>query len=87
MGKLTGDVQEIIRKEMGDRKVRVLQIGPAGEKLVRFAGIVNELKHFNGRAGLGAVMGSKNLRAVAVREAILPNTRISIGLRNWRKRV
>lgn len=66
-GKLTGEVQEAVRKELGDEKVRVAQIGPAGEKLVRFAAITNELKHFNGRAGLGAVMGSKNLRAVAVR--------------------
>jgi aldehyde:ferredoxin oxidoreductase len=45
----------------------VLQIGIAGEKLVRFACIGNELRHFNGRNGMGAVMGSKNLRAIAVR--------------------
>lgn len=67
MGKETGEVQEIICKELGDRKVRIAQIGPAGEKLVKMACITNELKHFNGRNGLGAVMGSKNLRAVAVR--------------------
>jgi aldehyde:ferredoxin oxidoreductase len=42
-------------------------IGPAGEKLVRFACVVNELKHANGRTGMGAVMGSKNLKAIAVR--------------------
>lgn len=66
-GRLTGEVQESIRNELGDDKIRVLQIGPAGENLVRFAGITNDLRHFNGRNGLGAVMGSKNLRAVAVR--------------------
>ena len=66
-GELTGEVQSQIRAELEDDKVRVLQIGPAGENLVRFAGITNDLRHFNGRNGMGAVMGSKNLRAVAVR--------------------
>jgi aldehyde:ferredoxin oxidoreductase len=66
-GRLTAEVQEEIRAELGDDKIRVLQIGPAGENLVRFAGITNDLRHFNGRNGMGAVMGSKNLRAIAVR--------------------
>jgi aldehyde:ferredoxin oxidoreductase len=66
-GQKTYEVQEAIRTELGDDKIRVLQIGPAGENLVRFAGITNDLRHFNGRNGMGAVMGSKNLRAVAVR--------------------
>ena len=66
-GRKTAEVQEAIRSELGDDKVRVLQIGPAGENLVRYAGLTNDLRHFNGRNGLGAVMGSKNLRAVAVR--------------------
>jgi aldehyde:ferredoxin oxidoreductase len=66
-GRDTLDVQEMIRSELGDEKIRVLQIGIAGENLVRFAGITNDLRHFNGRNGMGAVMGSKNLRAVAVR--------------------
>ena len=66
-GQQTAPVQAAIRAELGDEKIRVLQIGPAGENLVRFAGISNDLRHFNGRNGLGAVMGSKNLRAIAVR--------------------
>jgi len=66
-GQQTSEVQEAIRTELGDKKIRVLQIGPAGENLVRYAGITNDLRHFNGRNGMGAVMGSKNLRAVAVR--------------------
>jgi aldehyde:ferredoxin oxidoreductase len=66
-GRVTGEAQETIRAELGDPKIRVAQIGPAGEKLVAYANIVNELKHFNGRCGMGAVMGSKNLRAIAVR--------------------
>ncbi len=67
MGMVTGDSQEYIRDELGDKRIRVLQIGPGGEKLVRYACIINELKHANGRTGMGAVMGSKNLKAIAVR--------------------
>ncbi|PKP58658.1 aldehyde ferredoxin oxidoreductase [Candidatus Atribacteria bacterium HGW-Atribacteria-1] len=66
-GKDTGETQKIIKEELTDDKIRIAQIGPAGENLVRFANIVNELKHFNGRNGLGAVMGSKKLKAIAVR--------------------
>ncbi len=65
-GKISGEVQDTLKRET-DRRARVLQCGIAGEKGVRFANIVNELKHFNGRCGLGAVMGSKHLRAIAVR--------------------
>ena len=61
------EVQQAIRAERGDPYVRVLQTGRAGENQVRFAALVNELKHFNGRTGMGAVMGSKNLKAIAVR--------------------
>jgi aldehyde:ferredoxin oxidoreductase len=66
-GREPADVQAMIRAELGDELVRVLQIGLGGENLVRFASITNELRHFNGRTGMGAVMGSKNLKAVAVR--------------------
>ncbi|MDR3575211.1 MAG: aldehyde ferredoxin oxidoreductase family protein [Anaerolineaceae bacterium] len=61
------DVQSKIRAELGDNLIRVLQIGLGGENLVHFASITNELRHFNGRTGMGAVMGSKNLKAIAVR--------------------
>lgn len=61
------DTLKAIEEELGDKKVRVASIGPAGEKLVRFANITNDVEHFNGRTGMGAVMGSKNLKAVAVR--------------------
>ncbi|TFG59180.1 MAG: aldehyde ferredoxin oxidoreductase, partial [Spirochaetales bacterium] len=66
-GKVTGDAQDTIREELADSRTRVALIGPSGEKTVSFACITNELKHFNGRNGLGAVMGSKNLKAIAVR--------------------
>jgi aldehyde:ferredoxin oxidoreductase len=60
-------VQTAIRAELSDKLVRVLQIGLGGENLVRYAAITNDLRHFNGRSGMGAVMGSKNLKAIAVR--------------------
>ncbi len=66
-GMETGPAQEMIRDELGEKRARVAMIGPAGENLVRYACVVNELKHANGRTGMGAVMGSKNLKAVAVR--------------------
>jgi len=66
-GHMTREAQAMIREELGDDKVRIALIGPAGERGVRFACILNELKHANGRTGLGAVMGSKNLKAIAVR--------------------
>jgi len=66
-GKTTADVESQIQDELGDKRIRVTQIGPAGEKLVRTANIANDLTHFYGRCGLGAVMGSKMLKAIAVR--------------------
>ena len=66
-GKLTGEAQELIRKELGESGVRTTLIGPGGERLIRFACIVSDLRHFAGRGGLGAVMGSKNLKGIAVR--------------------
>ena len=59
--------QEMIRSELGDNMVKVAQIGPGGEKLVRYASVVNDMNHVAGRCGMGAVMGSKNLKAVAVK--------------------
>ena len=61
------DTEEKLKAEVGERLARVCEIGPAGEHLVRFAGIVNDFKDIAGRAGLGAVMGSKKLKAIVVR--------------------
>jgi aldehyde:ferredoxin oxidoreductase len=66
-GKITGEAEAAIRDELGDAKIEVLQIGPGGEKMVRFASLMNMCNRANGRTGMGAVMGSKNLKAVAVR--------------------
>jgi aldehyde:ferredoxin oxidoreductase len=66
-GKVTADVDRLLRDEVGDAKAEVAQIGPAGENLVRFAAIMNMVNRANGRTGMGAVMGSKRLKAVVVR--------------------
>jgi len=66
-GKVTADVDRLLKDEIGDPKVEIAQIGPAGENLVRFAAIMNMVNRANGRTGMGAVMGSKRLKAVVVR--------------------
>ncbi len=66
-GETTAEVDEILKNELGDDKIEVLQCGPAGEKLVRLAAIINMANRAAGRTGMGAVMGAKRLKAVAVR--------------------
>ena len=61
------DTEETLKAEVGERLARVCEIGPGGENLSRIAGIVNDCKDIAGRAGLGAVMGSKKLKAIVVR--------------------
>ena len=67
MGKSPAETEDTVREELGDYYVRVAAIGPAGEKLVRMACIINDKTRAAGRTGLGAVMGSKNIKAIAVR--------------------
>jgi aldehyde:ferredoxin oxidoreductase len=59
--------QELIKEELDDPEVKALCIGVAGENLVRFANVMTGMKNAAGRSGMGAVMGSKNLKAIAVR--------------------
>ncbi len=66
-GKSPWDTEEAIKNELGDSYVRVASIGLAGEKQSKIASILNEKTRAAGRTGLGAVMGSKNLKAIAVR--------------------
>ncbi|HLE27676.1 MAG TPA: aldehyde ferredoxin oxidoreductase family protein [Anaerolineales bacterium] len=66
-GRTTTEVDDLLKKDLGDDKIEVAQCGPAGEKLARLAAIINMGNRANGRTGLGAVMGSKNLKAVVVR--------------------
>jgi len=67
-GKDCYETEDLIRKELGDEKgqYKIACIGPAGEKLSRIAGISNDKGRFAARSGLGAVMGSKMLKAIAV---------------------
>ena len=66
-GKITGEVEATLKEELGDPKIEVLQCGPAGEKCVRFAAMISMSNRANGRTGMGAVMGSKKLKAIVVR--------------------
>lgn len=65
-GKTTGETEEGIRKELGDDSIKVIPIGPAGENRVLFAGVIPDSRAA-GRGGTGAVMGSKQLKAIVVR--------------------
>jgi len=69
-GKTTWVTEETIKKSHQDPQIRVASIGRAGENQVLFACIVNDLHRAAGRSGVGAVMGSKNLKAVAVRGTV-----------------
>ena len=66
-GKGNLETEGRIRDKIGDHDVRVASIGPAGENLVRFACVTSEWSRNAGRTGIGAVMGSKNLKAIVVR--------------------
>ena len=61
------ETEEALRKELQDEKVKVSCIGQAGERLARISSIMNDMGRAAGRCGVGAVMGSKNLKAIAVR--------------------
>ncbi|MEJ2098705.1 MAG: aldehyde ferredoxin oxidoreductase N-terminal domain-containing protein, partial [Desulfobacterales bacterium] len=66
-GRTVADTQWAIREDLGDQEVKSLVCGPAGENLVRFANVMTGIKNSGGRTGMGCVMGSKNLKAVAAR--------------------
>ncbi len=66
-GKSVTETQWAIRKELKDEEVKCAVCGPAGENLVRYANVMTGIKNSGGRSGMGAVMGSKNLKAVAAR--------------------
>ena len=66
-GKGSPETERIIRGSIGDTRVKVASIGPGGENLVRYACITNDSNRQAGRTGTGAVMGSKKLKAIAIR--------------------
>ncbi len=79
-GKTTGEVEDILKEELGDKKIEVMQTGIAGENGVRYAAIINMSNRANGRTGMGAVMASKGLKAIAVRGSMRPTTADKKGL-------
>ncbi|MFX1276084.1 MAG: aldehyde ferredoxin oxidoreductase family protein [Promethearchaeota archaeon] len=66
-GKGTWETEEILREEFQDQRLAVMSIGPAGERMSRLGCITNDRNRQAGRTGMGSVMGSKNLKAVAFR--------------------
>jgi aldehyde:ferredoxin oxidoreductase len=71
-GKDTFTTEELIKKDAGDPKIRVLSIGPGGENRVRFAAVMNDEGRASARAGAGAVLGTKQLKAITVRGSQKP---------------
>ncbi len=66
-GRTVWETDRLLHGELKDPDIQIASIGPAGEKAVRFASVMNNLSRAAGRTGLGAVMGAKNLKAIAVR--------------------
>jgi len=66
-GKVVSETYAMLRDELGDPRVRIAAIGPAGENLVRFASLMTDHGNACGKTGMGTVMGAKRLKAVAVR--------------------
>lgn len=84
-GKFTANVEDAIREELNDRRIQVLQCGPAAEKGVLYAALISNANRANGRAGMGTVMASKNLKAVAVRGHARPQVADKQALRDLAK--
>ena len=85
-GMNTKEALSAVREELSNKKVRIALIGPGGENRVCFACIMHGLEDTAGRGGLGAVMGSKNLKAVAVSGSMKPviaNPEVVKALRRW----
>ncbi|MBT6612517.1 MAG: aldehyde ferredoxin oxidoreductase family protein, partial [Deltaproteobacteria bacterium] len=85
-GKDTSETESQIRQELEDEKIEIALIGPAGENQVLYAAIMNMRSRANGRTGMGAVMGSKNLKAVAfrgTRKPTLADKPALISLAKW----
>jgi aldehyde:ferredoxin oxidoreductase len=66
-GKGVFESRDLIRKDLGDENVRIICIGPAGENLVRYGNITADRNQASGRTGMGAVLGSKNVKAIVCR--------------------
>ena len=86
-GKDVHETTQLIREESGDERVKVIGIGPAGENLVKFASLTTDSYHAAGRGGIGAVLGSKNVKAVAVRGTKGVQVKDMVGLLDYLKEI
>ena len=87
-GKVTGEVDRLVKEDLGDPKVEILQCGPAGENLVLYSSVMSMSNRAAGRTGMGAVMGSKNLKAIVAAGGIkqeYANPNGIKALRTWAK--
>lgn len=66
-GKTTDETEEILQRDLHDEDIKIVSIGPAGENLIRSAGIISECAKSAGGSGVGCIMGNKKLKAIAVR--------------------
>jgi aldehyde:ferredoxin oxidoreductase len=71
-GQTVLQTQDAIEADLGEKRVRTATIGPAGENLAAISCVITDLRNAAGRGGLGAVMGSKNLKCIAVKGATMP---------------
>ncbi|MEM3506968.1 MAG: aldehyde ferredoxin oxidoreductase family protein, partial [Candidatus Bathyarchaeia archaeon] len=72
-GKIVEESEKIIEEEVGYKRIPMVCIGPAGENLVRYAAIISRPNGISARAGMGAIMGSKKLKAIAIKGSISPD--------------
>jgi len=91
-GRTTYEAEDMIKEENGDPFIKVAVIGQAGENLVRFACVINDHGRAAARSGMGAVMGYKRLKAVAVRgysavRVARPEELYEVYMEEWRRRM
>lgn len=72
----TGPVEHQLKRELGQQRLQIAQCGPAGERLVRYAAVIGDQNRAAGRTGLGAVMGAKRLKAIAI--SWQPGTKVPV---------
>ena len=89
-GKTTWETEDLIRDKLGDEEVKIICIGPAGERLVRSACVIADKARAAGKCGMGAVWGSKNLKAIVVKgtgavEVAQPERFVEVVERFWKR--
>ncbi len=85
-GKDTYETEKLLKEEAGDKRAQVISIGPAGENLVKFACVMNDRGSAAGRCGMGAVMGSKKLKAIVAHGKQKPRLSNETAFKNARSK-